>query len=143
MGNSRTFVARLLPFLAIAIVAGVGYDGWIFYGRWRDARDAQKASVRREAEDARRIVDALGGDRLKILDFYASPKTIRRGQSATICYGVNAAQSVRLDPPVEELHPAYSRCFQVTPRHDTAYKLTVVDRAGHTLTQDLSIQVAP
>jgi hypothetical protein len=80
---------------------------------------------------------------LKILDFYASPKTIRRGQSATICYGVNAAQSVRLDPPVAELHPAYSHCFQVTPSRNTDYKLTAADRAGHTLIQNLSIQVAP
>lgn len=146
MGESPTFVAlfkRLLPLLAIGILLGVSYDGWIFYSRWRDAGDAEKARASKEAQDDRRTVDALGGDRLKILDFYASPQAIRRGQPATICYGVNAAQSVRLDPPVEQLHPAYSHCFQVAPLHDTDYKLTVADRAGHTLTQNLSIHVAP
>jgi len=146
VGESPTFVAlfkRLLPLLTIAVVAGVGYDGCVFYNRWRDTRDADKARASKEAQDDRRTVDALGGDRLKILDFYASPETIRRGQPATICYGVNAAQSVRLDPPVEQLHPAYSHCFQVAPLHDTDYKLTVADRAGHTLTQNLSIHVVP
>ena len=93
----------------------MAYDGWIFYSRWSDAREAQKQRLRKEAEDARRIVDALGGDRLKILDFYATPGTIRRGERATICYGVNAAESVRIDPPVEELHPALSHCLQVAP----------------------------
>ncbi len=80
---------------------------------------AKRQSAVKDARDARRFVDALGGDRLKILDFYASPATVRRGQSATICYGVNAAASVRLDPPVEQLHPAFSHCFQVAPSRDT------------------------
>jgi len=134
---------RVLPFLTIAVVVGLAYDGCIFYGRWSYARNAARAQTAREAADARHVVDSLGGDRLKILDFYASPGAVRRGQSATICYGVNAAESVRLDPPVEQLHPAVSHCFPVAPRHSTEYKLTAVDRAGHTLTQSLLIQVAP
>ena len=125
------------------MIVALAYDGWIFYSRWREARDGEKAQVAKEAEAARRIVDALGGDHLKILDFYASPATIHRGQQASICYGVNAAKSVRIDPPIEQLHPAVSHCFQVAPSRDTDYKLTVVDATGHTLTQSLSIQVAP
>ena len=146
MGGFGTFVAwlrRALPLLSIAIVIGLVYDGSIFYGRWRDAHAGAKAVAAKEAQDDRSIVDALGGDRLKILDFYASPPTIRRGQPSTICFGVNAAQSVRIDPPVEQLHPAVSHCLQVTPRQNTEYKLTVADSAGHTLSQSLTIQVAP
>ena len=146
MDGSGTFVAWLrgaLPFLAIAIIIGLAYDGWFFYARWRDARNAAKEDAAKEAQNDRRIVDALGGDRLKILDFYASPPAIRRGQHSTICYGVNAAQSVRIDPPIEQLHPAISHCFQVSPRRMTEYKLTVDDSAGHTLSQSLTIQVAP
>jgi hypothetical protein len=134
---------RTLPYLTVALVLALAYDGWVFYSRWHDARDADRAQAAKQAKDTRRIVDALGGDRLKILDFYASSGTVRRGQKATICYGVNAAESVRLDPPVEQLHPALSNCFQVAPRHDTEYKLTAVDGAGHTLTQSLAIQVTP
>ncbi len=145
VAGSGTFVAwlrRTLPFLSIAIVIGVAYDGSIFYGRWRDARAGAKAVAAKEAQYDRSIVEVLGGDRLKILDFYASPPTIRRGQHATICYGVNAAQSVRIDPPVEQLHPAVSRCLQVSPQRNTDYKLTVADSAGHTLSQSLTIEVA-
>ena len=85
----------------------------------------------------------MGGDRLKILDFYASPPVIHRGQPSTICYGVNAADRVRIDPPVQELHPSISRCLQVAPLKDTDYKLTAEDSAGHTVTQSLTIKVAP
>jgi len=142
-GTSVAWLRRALPFLTIAIIAGLAYDGWIFYGRWRDARNAEKAQAAKEVQEDRRIVDALGGDRLKILDFYASPPTVRRGEHSTICYGVNAAKSVRIDPPVEQLHPAVSHCLQVSPRRNTEYKLTVADSAGHTLSQSLTIQVAP
>jgi hypothetical protein len=143
LAKASTLLRRALPYLTVVIVIAVVYDGSIFYSRWRAARDGEKATASKEAEDARRIVDALGGDRLKILDFYASSGTVRRGQKATICYGVNAAESVHIDPPVEQLHPALSNCFQVAPGHDTEYKLTAADRAGHTLSQSLAIRVAP
>jgi len=133
----------VLPLLTVGVIVALAYDGWIFYSRWREARDGEKAQIAKEAEDARRTVDALGGDHLKILDFYASPATIHRGEHASICYGVNAATSVRIDPAVEQLHPAVSHCFQVTPSRNTDYKLTIVDASGHTLTQSLSIEVNP
>jgi hypothetical protein len=135
------WLRRVLPILTVAVIVGLAYDGWIFYSRWSDAREAAKDQAAKEAEDARRTVDALGGDHLKILDFYASPVTIHRGEHASICYGVNAAQTVRIDPPVEQLHPAVSHCFQVAPARDTEYQLTIADAAGHTLTQSLSIRV--
>jgi hypothetical protein len=141
--SASALLRRALPYLTVVIVIVVVYDGGIFYSRWRYARDAQKAEATKEAQDARRTVDALGGDRLKILDFYAGPPTVRLGQKSLICYGVNAAESVRLDPPVEQLHPAVSHCFEVAPRRDTEYKLTVADRAGHTLTQSLAVHVTP
>jgi hypothetical protein len=143
LANFSELLRRVLPYLAVVLVIAVVYDGGIFCSRWRYARDAEKARATKEAEDGRRVVDALGGDSLKILDFYASPPTVRLGQKSLICYGVNAAESVRLDPPVEQLHPAVSHCFQVAPSRDTEYKLTVRDRAGHTLTQSLTIQVKP
>lgn len=143
LAHASALLRRTLPYLTVVIVIAAAYDGSIFYSRWRDARDGKKEEAVKDARDARRFLDALGGDRLKIFDFYASPATVRRGQPATICYGVNAAASVRLDPPVEQLHPAFSHCFQVAPSRDTEYKLTAVDRAGHTLTQSLAIKVAP
>lgn len=134
---------RVLPYLTVAVLIAVVYDGWIFYARWSGAREAHKEDALKQAQNARRTLELLGGDSLKILDFYASSGAIHRGQPATICYGVNAADRVRIDPPVQELHPAFSRCLQVAPLKDTDYKLTAEDRAGHTVTQSLTIRVAP
>jgi hypothetical protein len=141
VSGAPTFLRRALPFLAVVLVIAVGYDAWIFYSRWSNEREAKKADARKEADDARRTLELLGGDRLKILDFYATPGAIERGQHATICYGVNAAERVRIDPPVEELHPAVSHCLDVAPSEDTNYKLTAEDRAGHSVTASLSIHV--
>ncbi len=61
----------------------------------------------------------------KILNFYASPSTIEKGGDALLCYGVEGASWVKLDPPVEQLTPALSRCFQVKPEVTTQYTLSV------------------
>ena len=143
LAKASALLRRALPYLTVVIVIAAAYDGSIFYHRWRDARDGEKALATKESRDARHEVDALGGDSLKILDFYATPTTVRLGQKALICYGVNAAASVQLNPQVEQLHPAISHCFQVAPHRDTEYKLTVADYAGHTLTQSVAIQVLP
>ncbi len=140
--QAPSLLRRALPYLTVAAVIAVAYDGWIFYSRWSGEREAEKAEAVKQAQDARRTLELLGGDRLKILDFYATPGTIRRGERATICYGVNAADRVRIDPPVEEIHPAISHCLQVAPAHDTDYKLIAEDRAGHVVTQSLVIKVA-
>ena len=83
------------------------------------------------------------GGGLKILDFYASPGAIRLGEHADICFGVTGAARVRIEPPVEQLHPALSYCMHVAPKRDTDYKLFAADAAGHTISQSLSIKVIP
>ena len=143
-GSKLTSSLRLaLPILTVVIgVAGL-YDGWIFYSRWSSARAVEQERVRAEAERARRTIDLLGGDQLKILSFYAAPPVIQRGQATSICFGVNGATKVRIEPPiVEDLHPSLSRCFQVAPRKDTEYKLTAEDAAGHSVTQSMTIRIA-
>ena len=125
------------------MVLAIAYDGWIFFSRWSDAREAQKAEQLKQAQDARHTLELLGGDQLKILDFYATPGAIRRGGHATICYGVNAAERVRIEPPVEQLHPAVSHCIEVSPLRNTDYKLTAQDHAGHAVTERLTIKVGP
>jgi hypothetical protein len=142
VSSASTFLRRALPYLTVALFIVVVYDGWTFYSRWANARESKKVEARKQAEDARRTLELLGGDRLKILDFYATPGVIARGGHSTICYGVNAAERVRIDPPVEELHPAVSHCLEVAPVRDTDYKLTAEDRAGHSVTASLSIKVA-
>lgn len=118
------------------------YDGTIFYSRWSEAREGEREAVRHEAEQARKTLALQGGDGLRIMSFYASPGDIRRGEHANVCYGVNGAKDVRLEPPVEKVWPSESRCFQVTPQQDTAYKLIAEDATGHVVSQSFVLKVS-
>jgi hypothetical protein len=132
---------KTLPLLTVAVVVAVAYDGWIFYSRWREARVTERKIEAYETEQARQTIAMLGGGKLKILNFYATPGVIRAGERADVCYGVNGAKSVRIEPSVGELHPSIARCVQVSPAANTEYKLVVQDDAGHTETQSFILQV--
>jgi hypothetical protein len=125
------------------MLAAVAYDGWFFYGRWRDARQTERMIREQDAANARRTIDMLGGGQLKILNFYASPGSIRRGEHANICYGVYGAKSVRIEPPIEQLHPAITHCLHVSPSSSTEYKLVAEDSLGHSATATFVLKVAP
>lgn len=136
-----SILRRILPFTGVAIIIAALYVGWTFYSRANDARRADQAIANQKAADDKRTVDILGGRELKILQFYAVPGAIKRGDHATVCYGVNEAKNVRIDPPVEDVHPAMSHCLQVSPKKTTEYKLTADDGKGHTVTQSFVLQV--
>ena len=99
--DSPKLASRILRWLGLFLLAAAIYDGSVFYSRWSERRSEENAAAAREAEQARRLSDMLGGDSLKILAFYVMPGTIRRGERASLCYGVNSAKTVRLEPPVE------------------------------------------
>lgn len=73
---------------------------------------------------ARPSAEAKPGPK-RITQFYASPPKIAAGDSALLCYGVQDVAWVKLDPPVEPVHPALSRCFAVAPAKTTEYTLSV------------------
>jgi hypothetical protein len=137
------FLRRILPLLSVVLAAAIAYDGWIFYARWKNARDARQAEQAEESRRDQQTIDMLGGTSFRILTFYASPQTIRRGQPAQLCYGVYAAQQVRIEPEVGDVHPAINHCLEVTPSRETQYKLTAEDGAGHTVTQTIAVKVMP
>lgn len=79
----------------------------------------------------------------KITHFYANDPVIRgKGQSTLICYGTEQSTEVTLEPPVERLWPASSRCFSVTPAQKTTYTITAKSAAGQTQ-QTLTIDLGP
>lgn len=137
------FFRKALPLLTAAMIAAALYDAWIFYSRWRDRRQAAEVRQAKQAEEARRTIQMLGGGEFKILGFYATPAVVRRGEKANICYSVSGAKSVRIDPPVQPLHPALSYCFEVSLAKTTEYKLTADDGQGHTSTQRFTLRVRP
>lgn len=131
------------PLLYTSLALGVAllYVGWIFFGRWQENRALeQRAAEKRRAED-QRTVESLGGKRLEIQSFYASPGMVRRGETAQLCYGVANAKKVTLEPPVGQVWPSYSRCLDVSPTKDTTYTLTVEDAQGNSKSATVTIRV--
>jgi hypothetical protein len=78
---------------------------------------------------------------VKITQFYASPPVVPKGEKALLCYGVENAKAVWIEPAVEKLNPALTRCIEVTPAKTTSYTLTAEDSKGATVRQKASIQV--
>jgi len=105
--------------LGLLLAAAAIFDGAVFYFRWNSTREAEHAKTAKEAEDAQKFLKIAGGNELKILAFYASPDILRRGEHTLLCYGVNDAKTVRLEPSVEEVWPSFTRCIQVSPRKQT------------------------
>ena len=85
-------------YTSILLVVAVFYAGRVLFSRRREAREMEKRAKEQEREEAARTFEMLGGDRFQILNFYAVPGVIRRGDSAQLCYGVSNAKTVRLEP---------------------------------------------
>ena len=132
---------RLLPYTTAALIVALLYVGWTFLSRWNENREIERAAEARKAAANTKIVEMYGSGNLKILNFYASPGIVQRGGSGLLCYGVANASEVRIEPRVEPVKPALSRCIQISPAADTSYTLTAQDAAGHTLTQSVQVLV--
>lgn len=117
------------------------YAGWIVFSRWNENHEAERAAQEAEAQADKRIVDRLGGGKLKILAFWARPGIVKRGERALVCYGVANAKSVRIDPHIVDIAPALSRCLEVFPKRTTEYRLTTEDGEGHTATGSIVLRV--
>jgi hypothetical protein len=118
---------------------------WIFFSRWWQNRSieyrAREAAAEKQRADDRAALDQMGGMKLAIQAFYASPGEIRRGQPVQLCYGVANAKTVKLEPQSNRVWPSYSRCVNDSPTKTTTYTLTIADAAGNTKSQSLTVQV--
>jgi hypothetical protein len=129
---------RVLPFLAIALLIGLMYDGLVLYSRWSSNREVERKLAEKQAEDARRTLDQLGNLKTEL---YAAPPRIKRGGQARLCYATISAKTVRIDPPVGEVWPALGRCLEVSPRSTTVYTLVAEDSSGHHKTSSVTVTV--
>ena len=77
----------------------------------------------------------------RILQFYAAPGAIAKGESASVCYGTENVRAVRIEPEVEKLNPALSRCFPVSPASNTEYTLFAIGNDGTELRQTIRVSV--
>jgi hypothetical protein len=83
------------------------------------------------------------GHGLKITHFCARDIEIIDGAQGLFCYSVRDAERVWLEPPVEGVRPALTRCFFAEPREDTGYTLLAEDSAGNRVSESLRMRVKP
>jgi len=130
-----------LLYTSILLVAAMAYSGWVISSRRQEAREVERRAKERERAEAAHTFEMLGGGNFEILNFYAVPGVIRRGDSAQLCYGVSNAKTVRLEPQSSEVWPSQSRCVEVSPKKDTTYTLIAEDGHGNTRTSSLTVTV--
>jgi hypothetical protein len=75
----------------------------------------------------------------RITQFYTTKAQVARGETALVCYGVENATAVWLEPPRRPLSVALARCLEVSPVADTTYKLTVEGADGKAVTRELKV----
>jgi hypothetical protein len=134
----------LLYSSAILVVALLGVV-FVMFSRWQDSRNMEREAARerveKQHEQDRLAVEQLGGKELAILSFYANPTTIRRGESAQLCYGVANAKTVKLEPQSQPVWPSTARCVDVSPVKSMTYTLTIEGATGKTQSQDVEVKV--
>ncbi len=118
---------------------------YVMISRWQDARTRERQAAQERAEKQQEqdkmAIEQLGGKDFAILSFYASPPTVRRGESTQLCYGVSNAKKVRLEPQTQPVWPSVARCVDVSPSKSTTYTLTIEDAAGSTQSQNIDVKV--
>jgi hypothetical protein len=140
--NDSKGLAAVLPYTTVLLIVAVIYVGYTLYSRRRDAKAAAEQAAAKEAAQNQKIVDQYGGtNTLKLLNFSISPIRLHRGEAAHLCYGVSNADSVTIEPHVEDTKPSYNHCLDISPTKDTTYTLTAKDKAGHTETGSLTVKV--
>lgn len=132
---------KILPYTAVAVVLAGVYTAYTFYSRHERQARVEQSETQREAEAGRDSLNRVGGGELKILQFFATPAAVSRGQAAKICYGVAFAKSVRIEPAVEQIWPSMGRCIDLKVSKTTHYTLTAEDSSGHTATKTTDITV--
>jgi hypothetical protein len=78
---------------------------------------------------------------VKITQFRITPTLIPKGISGKLCYGVENAVKVDLNPPVEALLPSPERCIDIAPAQATAYTLTAQGADGSKVSKSLDVRV--
>jgi hypothetical protein len=137
---------KFLMVSAAVLLVGAIYVGVTFYSRW-EANQAIQQRIQGQAAEKERsqnqqAVDAMGGNRFDILQYYPDPAEIRAGEQSSLCYSVSNAKTVKIDPaPDDPIWPAFMRCVHVSPRKTTKYTLTIEDAAGKTKSGEVEVRV--
>jgi hypothetical protein len=114
--------------IAVTLVIGMLYLGWVFGRRWMENRRLEQQS-----QEQVQVPAEYRTNDLKILQFY-SPQPQR------ICYGVLNAAKVRIAPAPGEVSPSLSRCVDVNVSRPTEFTLTAESQGGATASQTVVVK---
>lgn len=78
---------------------------------------------------------------VKITQFRITPAFIPKGITGKLCYGMENAARVEMDPPVEALLPSPERCIDITPAQAMTYTLTAYGADGSKVSKSLDVRV--
>ncbi len=132
---------KILPYTTVALIIAALWVGYTFYSRHDQENRAEAKAVAEEAKADRDSIDKIGGGDLKILNFYASPPAVSRGNLVHLCYGVAFAKSVTIEPATEAVWPSLSKCVDIKPSKTTQYTLTAKDANGKEAKQTVEVTV--
>jgi hypothetical protein len=116
------------------------YLVFVFGSRYKD----RLQPVPERGSDAE-FLEQLGPDdgKVRITLFYAVPRVITEGEAVSLCYSVQNAVAVDLQPPSGDVAPSWNRCLQISPKRDTTYSFTATGADGSRVSESLTIRVLP
>ena len=130
---------RVHPYLWLIFLAALVYAGWVLARG--PASGSHSSGARPKVSGATGDHNPADADGVKILQFYARDGVVTEGEKTVLCYGVSNARSVRIDPPVEGVGPALTRCVEVQPKRETHYTLIAEGSDGRTVSQSFDVRV--
>ena len=78
-----------------------------------------------------------------VVSFTVSPETVPANGQAQLCYEVENASYVRIEPNLGERKPATKECLPVSPEQTTTYTLTAFGSDGNTTSRQITLNVVP
>jgi len=143
--DEKSVLKKPLIYSAILALGVVLYLGFVLFTRYEsnrtiEKRNAVKAAEQRHASDIA-AVQQFGGSELAIRSLYVSPTLIHPGEKAQLCYDVDNAKTVTLDPPAGEVWPSHTRCLDLSPTKSTTYTLTITGANGQSTSQSVKLEV--
>jgi hypothetical protein len=138
----KTIFHKLLPYTTVAMLLAMLYAGWTFYSRHQDSVKMQQEIDEKQQAARKKVVDQVfGSGEILFSNFSIDTAQLKRGETARLCYGVENAKTLKLDPPVEDIKPSYHHCVEIAPKKTTTYTITADDGAGHTKSLSLEVKV--
>ena len=133
---------KLLPITSIGCILALLYVAYVFYSRHQsDVEALARLEAGQQAARQKTVDTVFGHGEIIFNQFSVDTMLLKRGQTAHLCYGVENATTVKLDPPVEAIKPTVHHCVDISPKQTTTYTITADDGKGHTKSESLELKV--